>query len=497
MRVLPHFLRRSLRLSVLVGLGLVNGVSAQAPQQPANLPPTPTAADSQGYTGSSSQETPAIPGTVEPSGAGSANQGASPSVWSKVPPAITFTRLGGFWVLPTGPGYYSFCDFVTDNCREKPPIYSWPPFGLDIVPFYDNNFRYLDDPNNTQFDYMDLVKRIHFGDCWLLSVGGEERMRYANEVDSRLSGRNNTFELLRSRLYGDLWYGDRFRIYAEYIDARTYNEDLPPLASDVNKSDFLNLFVDVKIAEFDNNPVYVRGGRQELNYGSQRLISQTDWPNANRTFDGVKALWHSEKLDVDAFGTRPVIVNPTRFDSENDKATFAGFWSTYRPAKGQAIDLYYLYLDNATPIIQRPARGTRGGFDVNTVGSRYYGDYNVLLWDFEGMYQFGEHGSQATSAGAATTGLGVHFANAPMNPNLWVYYDFASGNHDPGHDHFGTFNQLFPNGHAYFGWTDLVGRQNIQDLNFQAALFPTKWIIAGLQYHILRLDASKDALYNA
>jgi hypothetical protein len=334
-------------------------------------------------------------------------------------------------------------------------------------------------------------------DCWMFSVGGEERIRFNNEVDSRLSGKENEFESLRSRVYGDLWYRDLFRVYVEFIDARVYNESLPPSPSDINKADLLNLFVDVKVCELCNNAAYIRGGRQELYYGSQRLVSPTDFPNAPRTWDGVKGFWHSETLDVDAFWTRPVVINPSRFDSENDKATFAGLWTTVKPEKGRYLDLYYLYLDNATPLVTVPLPSGRGGFDVNTIGTRYTGEYKYLLWDFEGMYQFGRHTDQTTSAAAGDAGLGTHFANAPLNPTFWVYYDYASGSHNPGQGEFGTFNQLFPNGHAYFGGTDLVGRQNIEDLNFDGWVTPLKWVIVGVQYHILRLDSAKDALYNA
>jgi hypothetical protein len=44
---------------------------------------------------------------------------------------------------------------------------------------------------------------------------------------------------------------------------------------------------------------------------------------------------------------------------------------------------------------------------------------------------------------------------------------------------------------------DLVGRQNIDDVNFQVSLYPTKWITTYLQYHVLQLDSAKDALYNS
>ena len=130
----------------------------------------------------------------------------------------------------------------------------------------------------------------------------------------------------------------------------------------------LNFFIDLKLFELDGHAAYLRGGRQELNYGSQRLISQTDFPNSSRNFDGVKGFWHSDTWEVDAFWTRPVVINPDDFDSENDKETFAGVWTKYKPTKNQSLDLYYLYLDNATPIAAPPA-GSRGGFDVNTFGA--------------------------------------------------------------------------------------------------------------------------------
>jgi hypothetical protein len=436
------------------------------------------------------------PLTTNPEGDAAAP--ACPSIWSKVPPPEPFPRIGAFFILPSGPGYYSLKDVVKGECREKPPVYPWPPFGLDVYPFYNNNFRYLDDPKNTQFDWVDPIKRIHIGENWLLSIGGEERIRFSDEYDSRLSGKTNIYEPDRSRIYADLWYRDQFRLFAEYAYVEVSNErNLPPSATDINKTDFVNLFADLKLFDLDCHPVYVRGGRQELDYGSQRLISQTDFPNSPRTFDGIKGFWHSDKLDVDAFLTRPVVIDPNDFNSENDKSNFDGVWATYKPMKGQALDMYYLYLDTDTPLTAKPAPGTRGGFDVNTFGSRYAGDYKILVWDFEGMYQFGEHGAQNTSAGAYTTGAGFHFADLPFNPVFWLYYDYASGNRHPGTGDYSTFNQLFPNGHNYFGWTDLVGRQNIDDLNLQAWFYPTKWITTGLQYHILRLDSAKDSLYNA
>jgi hypothetical protein len=423
-----------------------------------------------------------------------------PPFWTKVPDLAPLPRTGNFFFFPApeGPGYYSLLDVVTGNYREKPPKNPWPPVSPDFFPFYVADFRYLDDPKNTQHDCIfDCTKRIHWPNCdWMFSVGGEERIRYMNEVNSRLTGKFDDYTLERTRVYGDLWYKDLLRVYVEFLDARSNGQDLAPQPIDVDHADLLNAFIDLKLGEIDNHPVYARGGRQELYYGSQRLVSPLDWANTRRTFEGFKIFWHSDKLDVDGWWTRPVTVFPGRFDAGDENRQFAGFWSTYRPNKSQAVDLYYLYLDNLNHVVAKPGPNGRGGQDVNTFGARYVGDYEKkLLWDFEGMWQFGDRTTFSISAGAATAGIGWHFADVPMNPSFWIYNDFASGS-DNGVNQGGTFNTLFPFNHFYLGFIDLVGRQNIEDPNLQLYFFPTNWITCNLQGHFFYLDSGKDALYN-
>jgi hypothetical protein len=488
-------------------LGLANVNQAQDSVLPAPVRVLPVSVET-------AQPAPAIPLPAEPASppaaaaegtpteAGSSADAPKPppSPWAKVPPVATFPRLGWFLIPPTGPGYYSLRDVVEGNCREAPPKYPYPPTSAMAFSFFDADFRYLEDPDNKQHDCFDPLKRIHLGCDWLLSFGGEERIRYENEVDSRLTGKDNVYELNRIRLYADLWYRDLFRVYVEFIDARTYNQDLPPLPIDQNKTDLLNLFADLKIGELHDKPIYVRVGRQELLYGSERLISPLDWANTRRTFQGVKGFWHGDKVDVDLFWVQPVTISPSHFDSPDSGRGFAGFWTTYRPQKGHSIDLYYLNLDQTRPIVARSGSADvgRGGQDISTLGSRYAGDYQQkILWDFEGMYQFGDFASQPISAGAYSVGLGYHF-DMPMDPQFWIYNEYASGDRNPGAGHYrGTFNQLFPFGHYYFGFLDQVGRQNIDDLNMQFALYPAKWIQTVVQYHMFRLDSAKDALYNA
>jgi Alginate export len=418
--------------------------------------------------------------------------------FKKVPRVRAFPRIGNFQVPPAGTGYYSLLDRARGDELKAPPKYPYPRFGLIQPSFFDvDNFSYLDNPKNTERDFFDPIKRVRVGDNWLFTTGGDVRWRHEANYNARLTQRDNSFDLYRTRVYGDLWYRDDFRVFAEYIGAWSANQDLAPLGIDQNKSDLLNAFVDVKLADLGGNPAYVRVGRQELLFGSQRLISPLDWANTRRTFQGARAFRTTEKFDLDLFWVQPVAINANRFDSVDNNQNFVGAWATYRPKKGQNIDAYYLMLDNTNRVTQLGI--PRGNFTRHTVGARYTGALErnpQVLFDSESAIQFGSQNGRDVFAGMTTQGVGYNFKDAPLSPTAWLYYDYASGgNPTSGTAH--TFNQLFPFGHYYLGWIDQVGRQNIHDVNVHLYAYPAKWLTTWVQFHNFWLADRRDALYNA
>src|SRR5262249_20653807 len=162
-------------------------------------------------------------------------------------PVRIFPPPGFFSVPPKGPGYYSLHDLLTGTCRKDPPKFPYPPFALMSPGFFDADFRYLEDPKNKQHDLFDPLHRVHLGDGWLFNTGGEARWRHMHEVNSRLSGVTNDYDLVRLRVYGDLWYRDVFRVYVEFLSAHSFNQNLPPALIDVDRADLLDAFIDLKL----------------------------------------------------------------------------------------------------------------------------------------------------------------------------------------------------------------------------------------------------------
>lgn len=415
--------------------------------------------------------------------------------WSKFPETIRpMPRPGIFPITPSGPGYYSACDHLTGTCRKAAPKSGYAPFAINAWPFFDADWRYLESVPFNDRSTVEKFKRIHLNDCWMLSLGGEFWARYHDENNSRLLNVDNDFTLAHVRQYADLWYSDSLRIYGEFIWADIYGEELPPAPPDIDRGDILDLFVDVKLGEIGGKSVYVRGGRQELLYGSQRLLTPLPWANRRHTFDGLKIFRHGEKWDLDAFLTKYVPPRANEFDSSDDNLTFGGVWATNKPKKGEFRDFYYLMYDNDRTIVTNGVE--RAPFQAHTLGSRWAGDQDGFLWDFEGALQFGEHGNNDLFAGMATAGVGRRF-DTWLSPTFWMYYDYASGDDDLTDGNAHTFNPLFPFGHYYMGWMDLVSRQNIHDVNAHLYLYPTHWMTVWMQYHHFWLAESRDALYNA
>jgi len=463
-------------------------------RQPAALPPVVALPEIP-----QAGEEEADPKGPPPSGMGTLHTPAPPPAPSGPKWVTPAPRPAVFIVPPTGCGYYSALDQLRGEARKAAPKYPYPRFGLIQQPNFDVNWSYLKDAKNTEHDYADALKWIPVADGVTLTVGGDIRYRLMQEVNSnnRLAGQVDNHDLYRNRTYADLWVDDWLRVYGEFLYADYTRRSVPALVTDADRGDILNLFVDARVATFGDkdNPVYVRAGRQELIYGSQRLISPLEWVNTRRTFQGIKAFTRTEKWDFDLFVVQPVVPNAGRFDSVDNNQLFSGAYFTYRPTAGVNFDLYYLNLDNTNPTA-RGQYGAVGGQNVNTVGTRFVGTKNNWLWDAEGAFQFGSYANQSIIARTAAVSGGYHFKDAPWEPQFWVGYDYASGDPDPQNSGTRrTFNPLFPFGHYYFGFTDVVGRQNINDVFLQGVVFPAKWLTCITQFHVLRLDSDRDALY--
>jgi hypothetical protein len=242
----------------------------------------------------------------------------------------------------------------------------------------------------------------------------------------------------------------------------------------------------------DPDPI-LRLGRQEMAFGSQRLVAIRDAPNVRRNFDGVRLGGTFDDVRVDAFATRPVQQQQGIFDDISDPRQ--AFWGVYTtmPARfvtASKLDLYYLGFQNTQA---RYATG-QGEEQRHTVGSRLFGSAAGWDWDWEALGQFGTFAAQNILAWGVSTDTGYTFQPSDWKVRLGLKADIGSGDRNLQDTTLGTLNPLFPK-LAYFNQAAILGPSNVMDLQPSLTLAPTNALKFMLGYNFLWRATTADAIY--
>jgi len=363
----------------------------------------------------------------------------------------------------------------------------------------DENFSYLGGEAGTyKTDVWDPLKWMDLGDDWRLTLGGQTRLRFESEQNKAFGSVEPTqdaFLLHRSFIHGDLRHEDWLRFFLQGKFAHVDDRDRAAgLAGMEDHADIHQAFIDLTTLIAENRMTF-RLGRQELQYGAQRLISPLDWGNTRRTFDGAKVFTESGKWRLDAFAVRPVLGDRLNLDDEDENVDFYGLYSTYKGSESLAADFYCLVLKNNN--ILANSNATSGRRTLYTPGTRLWGACGN--WDYEAELgaQFGTFAGDRVRAWMGTAGGGYTFSDCAWQPRLGLLYDYASGDADPTDGTHETFNQHYPLGHAWLGYLDVVGRSNIHAVKAQLKVKPCKTITTWADFHMFYADQDEDALYSA
>jgi hypothetical protein len=361
----------------------------------------------------------------------------------------------------------------------------------------DEDYRSLRDPANRS-DLWDPLKYLPFTESGslYLSLGGEarERYEYFNHPAWGKDPQDHGYLLQRYFLHGDLHLGEHVRLFSQFQSSLENGRRGGPRPTDLNELDVHQLFLDLKLPLSKDSSLTLRTGRQELSYGSQRIIAVREGPNVRQGFDGFRVMLRTGKLSVDGFAAKPAETNRRIFDDGPDNAR--ALWGTYAvlpfPLLPQGnIDLYYLGLSRrGAAFNQGSAHETR-----HSVGTRIWRTAAPLDYNFEFLYQWGSFGRGDISAWTAASDTGYTFAGLPLRPRVGLRADIASGDEDPSNPDLQTFNPLFPKG-AYFSEAGLIGPANFIDLNPCLDLHLTDRITLIFDTDFFWRENTRDGLYN-
>ena len=364
----------------------------------------------------------------------------------------------------------------------------------------DDDWTFLADSAERQ-DSWDPIKYIPLREGrngWFLSMGGEAR-----EVWEQIGNDNwgqqprmNGYLNQRYMLYFDFHFGNHVRTFVELKSGLNSFRAGGPRPIDEKKLDFQDAFVEVGTGD-DRKWVKLRAGRQEMEYGSGRLIDVREGPNVRLSFDGFKVKSGIGRWQIDGFAMRPDLDKPGFFDNVPNHSV--GFWGVYgiRPlTKNNALDVYYLGLDRKSATFNRGV-----GHELrHTIGARLSRPIAQTTpgWDFdyEAVWQFGSFGSANIRAWTVATETGYRFITAPLKPRFSVKADISSGD-DPRTNTLGTFNPLFPKGN-YFGVIATAGPGPINFIDLHPrveAAFPHA-VTASFDWIFQWRESLRDGVYS-
>lgn len=346
-------------------------------------------------------------------------------------------------------------------------------------------------------DFWDPLKNIRLADDVALTLGGQlrERYEYVRNPDFRLqeAPKDDDYFLHRLLLHGDVRVNDTFRAFVEFGNFLSAGRSADPPPTDEAPLNLQQGFADLSVATGERGRGTVRGGRQEVSFGSSRLVSVRESPNIRRVFDGGRAFWQEEETRVDGFFLRPVQPDKSFFANEyDDRIRFWGVYGTTPVAAlpGLGVDLYYLGYERPDGAFAQGTENERR----HTVGTRLFGDAAGWDWDLELAYQFGSFGQGDIAAWTAALDGGYTADGWPMTPRLGLKANIASGDDDLDDDTLGTFNALFPK-IPYFTEASLIAPANIMDVFSSLTLTLLADVAVTVGWNALWRQSSDDAFY--
>ena len=246
-----------------------------------------------------------------------------------------------------------------------------------------------------------------------------------------------------------------------------------------------------------NSPVMFRAGRQELNYGDQRLVGSLNWSNNARAFDAFKAFIANDAWNADVWTAKRKENNATAGAPSRDR-DFSGLYVTGKKLiPSGVVDVYALHdREGDTTGVAKPK-------SIVTVGARLAGKMAAFDYGVEAPYQFGDNGTVVgissddvkLSAFALAAKAGYTFP--AHETRLGVEYDFASGSKNAADTTNHTFNNLYPTNHPYYGLMDNQGWRNMKALSASLSLKPSKPSAVSLAYWNFHLAQAHDAWYDS
>lgn len=354
----------------------------------------------------------------------------------------------------------------------------------------DDNFSHL--KNDSLKKGFDQLKYISLGKNYI-SFGAELREQFQvfknisfgdvppNYPDNKTSQWNH-----RLMLHINFEVRNHLRLFVQLSNTMRFLNNNPVAPEiDENQLSLHQAFAEVKLKDWK-----FRLGRQELFYGTHRLITVREGPNTRKSFDGVVSKRKLKNGHVDFFVLSPTISRQFVFDDEHFKEGLIGIYGTqYFVDRKIGLDYYALNFQSRL----RKYNYQQGFENRQTYGIRLFSNRKLINFDLEAAYQSGKF-----------TKLGIRAYNVFADINVTVLpakkgivglaANIASGDKSSTDNRLNTYNLLFAK--PAYGLAVPIGSTNIVSVYPYIKINPVPKLNMLAQVFFLARNSSQDGTYS-
>lgn len=360
---------------------------------------------------------------------------------------------------------------------------------------YDENYSYLAKDTSADWYHQLKFNPLSKDKATYISFGGEVRYQYfhfKNQDWGDAPIDKDGYTLSRYLGHVDFHAGKHFRTFVQLQSSLADGQVGTPSPVDQNPLDLHQAFFDLSTGLGNNQSLTLRFGRQELSYGSQRLVAVREAPNNRQSFDAAKLMYGAKNFKLDLFYSYYVPAKPNIFDDGFNNGT--QFWGTYAVFNNiplvQNFNLYYLGIRKKSATFD-DGKGTE---TRQSLGARIWANQPDWQYDIEGLYQFGDFATNNISAWTLSANISYAFYQVKLKPQIGIKTEAISGDKNSGDGRLNTFNPLFPKG-AYFGLAALIGPYNLLDAHPYVQINLTKKLTFTTDYDLFWRMSANDGLY--
>ena len=272
------------------------------------------------------------------------------------------------------------------------------------------------------------------------------------------------------------------RFFVQFQDARLWGSERNTADGSADNFDMHQGYIE--LGHRGSSPLWLRAGRQEMEFGEGRLIGAPEWSLTGQSFDALRAAWAaSDRIIIDGF------VSDLGQNQVSGDTYFLGLWSDIALGDSRTLQIYALHDRNNVPT---------GILELGrtTLGTWYEADAGIVTYRVEGAFQTGIATGRDVNAHMVGVRVGAPIFEGKGSATLW--YDRYSGDANPGQTETKAFSDLFGRNHRFFGYADLfsdiptqTNGRGIQDLALKLGWSLPRNAMLGLDLHRMMLtDAS-------